>query len=459
MLNNNNLLWEKVLDHIKVNTTVTQTAYNSFISQVKLREIKDNPSIAYLEAPTDFIASIIHRRYLHLFSKAFSEITGKDFKAIIKSSIQYKNLPSAILEQEPSNGFVDGWLTVLRDYRMFDPNFTFDNFVEGECNETAAAICKAVAESPGDLFNPFFLYGKSGLGKTHLLNAIGIYLLDNNPNIKVLYVSAETFISDFTTALQNHKVSEFKEKYRNPDVLLIDDIQFLRRADETKNELFYTFEHLHKEGKQIIFSGDRPPNEFTFFDERMVSRFMSNTVIDIKPPSYEMKYAILLKIAEIMGVTVDDDIKEIIEFIAQQNTENIRILRGHLTSVINISRQINQKPSLSFAKIMLKDISKSGVSVTPQQIKSEVANHYNIKISDLESTSRKAEYAYPRQIAMYLCRTMTDYSLPRIGDIFGNKHYSTVKHACDKIDGELSFDKELADVIEDIKNKITYDKS
>ena len=270
-------------------------------------------------------------------------------------------------------------------------------------------------------------------------------------------VLTETFINDFITSLQNKKVYEFKEKYRKPDVLLIDDVQFLKRAVETQNELYFTFDYLYREGKQIILSGDRPPSEFTFFDERMVSRFMSNITIDVKPPDYEMKFAILLKIAEIMDVEVDDDIREIIDFIAQKNTENIRILRGYFMSVINISRQINQKPSLSFAEILLKDISKSGVSVTPQKIKSEVANYYNIKVSDLDSVSRKAEFAYPRQIAMYLCRTMTDYSLPRIGDIFGNKHYSTVKHACDKIEGELSIDKELVDVIENLKNKISYD--
>ena len=447
----NNKLWDDVLEYISLQ--VTGPTYSTFISPVKLREITENPKIAYIEASRDMVVNVVKRRYLHFFSDALSDITGEKHEVIIKNSSEYRE-KQKVMEYDNTPGFVGFNTSIFRDMRMFDPNLTFDNFIVGDCNNVATAVCKAVADSPSDVYNPLFVYGNSGLGKTHLLNAIGIYLLENNQDIKVLYVSAETFTNDFIKSLQTKKQYEFKDKYRNADVLLIDDIQFLQDKVKTQDEFFFTFDSLLQDNKQIIVSGDRSPSELSSFDERLKSRFLMNTTVGVYAPDYEMRVAILQKKAELLNVEMTDELKEIIEFIADKNKDNIRTLEGNFTTVVNISREVKQKPSLQFAKILLKDIVKDGSSVTPQKIKSAVSKYYNIKISDLDSTSRKAEFAYPRQIAMYLCRTMTEYSLPRIGSIFGNKHYSTVKHACDKIDEEIMTDENLKETINKLKDTI-----
>ena len=445
-----NLDWNEVLGNIL--QKVTGPTYNTFISPVKLREITENPEIAYLEANRDMVVNVVKRRYLHLFSDAISSILGKEYRIIIKNSSEYREKPKILDDDAPRFTSFDD--PIFRDMRIFDPNQTFDNFVVGDCNNVASVVCKAVADSPSNVYNPLFIYGNSGLGKSHLLNAIGIYLLENNHDIKVLFVSAETFTNDFIKSLQNKRQYEFKEKYRRADVLLIDDIQFLEDKVKTQDEFFFTFDALLQDNKQIIVSGDRSPSDLSSFDERLKSRFLMNTTVGVYAPDYEMRVAILLKRAELLGVDVDESFREIIEFIAEKNIENVRILDGYLKTIVNIARDTHQKPSLPLAKLLLKDIAKGGSSITPQKIKSAVAKYYNIKITDLDSISRKAEFAYPRQVAMYLCRTMTDYSLPRIGSLFGNKHYSTVKHACDKIEDEIRYDEELKESLNKIKDHI-----
>ena len=451
-MENKNELWAEVLAYIS--TKVNGPTYSTFISPVRLKEITEKPPIAYLEASKEMVVNVVKRRYSHLFAEAFTSILNQEYKVVIKNSSEYREKPRVLTDDEaPSfTSFSD---PIFRDMRMFDPNLTFDNFIVGDCNNVAAAVCKAVADSPSDVYNPLFVYGNSGLGKTHLLNAIGIYLLENNQDIKVLYVSAETFTNDFIKSLQTKKQYEFKDKYRKADVLLIDDIQFLEDKVKTQDEFFFTFDSLLQDNKQIIVSGDRSPSELSSFDERLKSRFLMNTTVGVYAPDYEMRVAILQKKAELMNIEMSDEIKEVIEFIADKNKDNIRTLEGYFTTVVNISREVGQKPSLPFAKMLLKDIVKDGSSVTPQKIKSAVAKYYNIKVSDIDSSSRRADFAYPRQVAMFLCRTMTDYSLPRIGSIFGNKHYSTVKHACDKIEEEISIDDSLRETIKEIKESIS----
>ncbi len=446
-------LWEEVLNLIS--TKVNSTVYRTFITPVKLREITEIPKIAYLEASNDMVVNIVKRRYLHLFSDAFSSILNEEYKAIIKNASEYKEKPRVLSDDDSTPSFVSFSVPIFRDMRMFDPNLTFDNFIVGDCNNVAAAVCKAVADSPSDAYNPLFVYGKSGLGKTHLLNAIGIYLLENNQDIKVLYVAAETFTNDFIRSIKDQKQDEFKDKYRKADVLLIDDIQFLEDKVKTQDEFFFTFDTLIQDNKQIIVSGDRSPSELTSFDERLKSRFLMNTTVGVYAPDYETRVAILQKKAELLNVEVDDDLEEIIRFIADKNKDNIRTLEGYFTNVVNISKEVHQKPTLQFAKILLKDLIKEGNSVTPQKIKTAVSKYFNVKVSDLDSDSRRAKFAYPRQIAMYLCRSMTDYSFDRIGNIFGDKHYSTVKHACDKIENEISFDENVRISINEIKDLIS----
>ena len=434
---------------------VNETTYNDILSQVSLREITENPKVVYLECDNTVIVGLINRRYLHIFSVAIKNVTDDDYQVVIKHTSEYKERPK-IFNPSSTPGVVNPINPIFDDEKIFDPSFTFENFVVGDGNSAAAAMCKAVAESPNtSLSNPLFIYGGSGLGKTHLLNAIGIYLLEHNQNIKILYVPAEVFTSDYGYASQTKKIDEFKYKYRSVDVFLLDDVQFLENKMKTQEEFYNTFNSLLQDGKRVIISGDRSPNNLISADDRLISRLLMNTTVGIYPPDLDTRKEILYKQANTMGIEIDEDINEIIDFIADKFKDNIRSLKGSLETVINVCREVNTKPTLSFAKMLLKDIVRPGSSVTPQKIKSAVAKYYNIKVSDLESTSRKAEFAYPRQIAMYLCRVMTDYSLPRIGNIFGNKHYSTVKHACDKIDGEIMFDEKLKSSIEEIKQQIS----
>lgn len=444
-------LWGRVLEDLAEN--VTATSYKSFFKKANLREFGENPPIAYIETPQEFITNVLKKRYLPRLSESFKNVTGLEYKIIIKNTSEYGEKPKNIIsDNEKNNDF--RLFSTFRDERIFDPSFTFDNFVVGECNDYATAICKAVAESPFNLYNPLFIYGNSGLGKTHLLNAVGIYLLEHNEDLRILYVTSETFTNDFINSIQTQKTEDFKSKYRNADVLLVDDIQFLEDKEKTQIEFFHTFNTLINNNKQIIISGDRPPSNLTALDERLQSRFLMKTTAGLHFPDYETRVAILRKEAEKINLEIDDELNDIINFISDKFKNNIRSLKGAFENVVSAAIVLRQKPTLDFAKRILEDIVKTGSSVTPQKIKDVVSKYYNITINDLEAETRKSNIAYPRQIAMYLCRIMTDYSLPRIGSVFGNKHYSTVKHACDKIDDEIKRNPSLKEEIEELISRI-----
>lgn len=449
----NNELWELVLKDIKDREQVSSASYKSFFLPLSLRETQKKPDIAYLQAEKDLIANVIRRRYLHVIEESFRNVTGSDWRVLVRTTAEYSERPRVISGGSPSTAF-DLNINFNKE-KIFNPRYTFDNFVVGECNKYAQAACLAVAKSPSDIYNPLFIYGSSGLGKTHLMNAVGIYLLEHNSNMKVLYVSSETFTNDFIKALQEGKTGEFKNKYRKVDALLIDDIQFLEGKKNMQEEFFYTFNALYEDNKQIIISGDRPPNRLNELNERLRSRFSWNMIAEIQPPDYETRVAILGKKAENMDVETDSDMYAVMELISEKITDNVRELEGAFIRIISFSQLMGERVSLQFAKRILKDIIQSGsVNITPEKIKSAVCRHYRIKISDLESETRKSSIAYPRQVAMYLVRTMTDLSFPKIGAIFGNKHYSTVKHACDKIDMEIRDSEELKREIEELRESI-----
>ena len=346
---------------------------------------------------------------------------------------------------------------ILDKEKIFNPKYTFDNFVVGNSNKYAHAAALAVAESPSEAYNPLFIYGGSGLGKTHLMHAIGIYLLENNPQINVLYVSSEMFTNEFIKAINTKTMNDFKKKYRQADVLMIDDIQFLGGKNETQEEFFHTFNSLYNLNKQIIISSDKAPNKLVNLEERLISRFQWNLIADIQPADYETRVAILLKKVENMNIDIDDnpDIYDVVCMIAEKIKDNIRELEGALTRVISFSQLLNEKLDKNFARKTLKDIfSNMEKTVTPEKIKKTVCRHYGIKISDIESSKKTNNIAYPRQIAMYLIREMTDYSLPKIGQFFGGKHYTTVLYACEKIENEMKTDRNLAEIIEAIKEEV-----
>ena len=327
----------------------------------------------------------------------------------------------------------------------------------GNSNKYAHAAALAVAESPSEAYNPLFIYGGSGLGKTHLMHAIGIYLLEKDPALSVLYVSSEMFTNELIKALREHNMNEFKSKYRKADVLLIDDIQFLEGKENTQEEFFHTFNALYDLNRQIIISSDRAPNKLVNLEERLRSRFQWNLIADIQPPDYETRVAILMKKAENMNIDIEEnpDFYDVICMIAEKIKDNIRELEGALIRVVSFSQLLKEKPDKNFAKKTLKDLfSNIETTVTPEKIKKAVCKHYGIKMADMESSKKTNNIAYPRQIAMYIVREMTDYSLPKIGQFFGGKHYTTVLYACEKIENDQKIDKNLKEIIENIKEEV-----
>lgn len=446
-------IWESVLERIKEITT--QISFETWFLPLKIRKIDTDLNIVYIEVNadnrSDFIITTIKNRYITTLEGAFKEVLGNNFRVILKDSLSYgedDNKQSQKIKQKKN---------ILDKEKIFNPKYTFDNFVVGNSNKYAHAAALAVAESPSEAYNPLFIYGGSGLGKTHLMHAIGIYLLENNPQINVLYVSSEMFTNEFIKAINTKTMNDFKKKYRQADVLMIDDIQFLGGKNETQEEFFHTFNSLYNLNKQIIISSDKAPNKLVNLEERLISRFQWNLIADIQPADYETRVAILLKKVENMNIDIDDnpDIYDVVCMIAEKIKDNIRELEGALTRVISFSQLLNEKLDKNFARKTLKDIfSNMEKTVTPEKIKKTVCRHYGIKISDIESSKKTNNIAYPRQIAMYLIREMTDYSLPKIGQFFGGKHYTTVLYACEKIENEMKTDRNLAEIIEAIKEEV-----
>lgn len=453
--------WEKVLAIIKEETTAA--SFNHWFASAHLHALDETAKIAYLETQEDFNLRILNNRYKTMLENTFKTVLQEDYRVIVQKTTDYKDEKEEVNEVQQEfflkkeKAKVEEINRDFRNQRIFNPKFNFDNFVVGECNELAYAVAKAVAEYPAQSYNPLFLHGKSGLGKTHLMHAIGIYLLQNNNDLNVLYVSSEMFTNELIKALgEKNGTREFKKKYRNVDVLLIDDIQFLEGKDSTQMEFFNTFNELYTNNKQIVISSDRPPDQLVRLDERLRSRFNWKMVAELMPADYETRVAILQKKGENENLTIDEDLYEVIQLIAEKIPDNIRVLEGSFYRVVSFSQLMEKKIDKSFAKRVLKDIMiNGGNNPTPVQIKNVVSKHFNIKMSDLESSKRTNQIAYPRQIAMYLCRTMTDLSFPNIGQLFGGKHYTTVMHACEKIQKELRTNPDLKEIIEELKKEIS----
>ena len=445
-------IWDSVLEIIKENTT--PISFETWIKPLKIRKIDNSLNIVYIEVNSqkgkDLIISTIKNRYLTYLQNAFKTVLNEEYRVVLKDSDEYdkEDLKKNPVKVTPPK-------RELNKQKIFNPKFNFENFVVGGSNKYAHAAALAVAKSPSETYNPLFIYGGSGLGKTHLMHAIGIHLLEKNPNMNVLYVSSEMFTNELIKALQEQKMNEFKSKYRKADVLLIDDIQFIEGKESTQEEFFYTFNTLYDSNRQIIISSDRAPNKLVSLDDRLKSRFQWNLIADIQPPDYETRVAILMKKAENLRIEVDADLYDVICMIAERVKDNIRELEGAFTRLVSFSQLLNEKVDKAFAKRVLKDIlNNSEISVTPEKIKKKVANYYNIKVSDLESAKKTNNIAFPRQVAMYLIREMTDKSLPQIGRFFGNRHHTTVKYACEKIEEDIKSDETLKNVIENLKEEI-----
>ncbi|WP_340598356.1 chromosomal replication initiator protein DnaA, partial [Priestia megaterium] len=336
---------------------------------------------------------------------------------------------------------------------MLNSKYTFDTFVIGSGNRFAHAASLAVAEAPAKAYNPLFIYGGVGLGKTHLMHAIGHYVLDHNPAAKVVYLSSEKFTNEFINSIRDNKAVEFRNKYRNVDVLLIDDIQFLAGKEQTQEEFFHTFNTLHEESKQIVISSDRPPKEIPTLEDRLRSRFEWGLITDITPPDLETRIAILRKKAKADGLVIPN---EVMLYIANQIDSNIRELEGALIRVVAYSSLINKDINADLAAEALKDIIPSSKPrvITIQDIQQIVGQEFNIKLDDFKAKKRTKSVAFPRQIAMYLSRELTDFSLPKIGEEFGGRDHTTVIHAHEKISKLVQTDTDLQKQIKEISESL-----
>ena len=438
-----NKIWGGFTNAIRA--SFNEVSYKTWIAPLYIHRIDEEAGIIYLASKEDFVINFVNSNHIPLFEKVFKSLLNKDYRVVVKFEKDY----------EPSKIDTTKYRNAGTQEKLFDPHFTFENFVVGNSNKYAHAASLAVAETPAAAYNPLFIYGGSGLGKTHLMQAIGVHIIRNNPKAKVLYVSSEAFTNEFITAIKDTKIKSFQNKYRNLDVLLIDDIQFLQGKESTQEEFFYTFNALHQNNKQIVITSDCPPNNLRNLDDRLRTRFSWNMIADIQPPDYETRVAILKNLVDKSDMVMDDDLYDVLCLIAEQVKDNVRELEGAYTRVVAFSNLLGEKITVDYAKNVLKDIIKDNEqAVAPERIRSIVANHYHIKISDMDSPKRNAEITLPRQVAMYLCRTTTDISLPKIGKLFGNRHYSTVIHAVEKIENDLKYDEELYENIEAIKAKI-----
>ena len=443
-----NKIWGTTLNYLKANTT--NLSYDTWISPLSIHHIEEEAGIIYLAWPNQAkLINHINDHYLNLIENALNSSLDKKYRVVIKQEKEYDATKIDTTRMKNS----------LNQDKLFNPRFNFENFVVGNSNKYAHAVSVAVAEAPGDIYNPLFIYGGSGLGKTHLMQAIGVHIIRNNPTSKVLYVSAEMFTNELITAINDNKTRSFRNKYRKLDVLLIDDIQFLEGKEATQEEFFHTFEALYQNNKQIVITSDCPPVSLKGLDERLRTRFSWNMIADIQPPDYETRVAILKNFARKSNIEITDDVYNVLCFIADQVKDNIRELEGAYNRVVSFSQLLHEKITIDNAKNILKDIVKDNEqAVAPERIRSTVANHYKIKLSDIDSPKRNAEITLPRQVAMYLCRETTDLSLPKIGKLFGNRHYSTVIHAVEKIEEQIKYDDELRENIETIRVKLNAGK-
>lgn len=435
-------LWQRTLELLK--SELTEISFNTWIKTIE--PIAMSATSINLGVPAEFNKGILESRYATLIKNAVKQISSREY-----------TINFIIPSQESPKKHASHMEAVNNDemtFSILNPKYTFDTFVIGNGNRFAHAASLAVAESPAKAYNPLFLYGGVGLGKTHLMHAIGHFILSQNPSAKVLYVSSEKFTNELINAIKDDKNEEFRYRYRNIDVLLIDDIQFIGGKERTQEEFFHTFNALYEANKQIILSSDKPPKDITTLEERLRSRFEWGLIADIQPPDLETRIAILRKKAQLENLDVSNDV---MVFIADKIASNIRELEGALNRVIAYTSLTEGEITVDLAAEALKDILSTNKAkvISSKTIQEAVGRFYSIKAEEFKSKKRNREIAYPRQIAMYLCRELTDMSLPKIGEEFGGRDHTTVIHACDKIIEDIRNNSDTRRTIEELKRNIS----
>ncbi|MEN6414011.1 MAG: chromosomal replication initiator protein DnaA [Veillonellales bacterium] len=477
-------LWEQILRDLE--QELSKLVFDTWIKPTVILSLSE--TVLEIGTPKQIMKEWIENRYFDLITDTARQIikrpiqlkitnmnltdettpskTTKIAPELTDTTQPAKNSPTAdqpaplpisqpLWENETQQAQTMGAATLSTDEPMavLNPKYVFETFVIGNSNRFAHAASLAVAEAPAQVYNPFFIYGGVGLGKTHLMHAIGHRILQNHPKIKVLYISSEKFTNELINSIRDGNPESFRQKYRNIDVLLVDDIQFLSKKEHTQEEFFHTFNTLHEANKQIIISSDRPPREIQTLEDRLRSRFEWGLITDIQPPDLETRIAILRKKAMLENLNVPNDV---MVFIASRIDNNIRELEGALIRVMAYASLTKQSIDIDLATEALKDIFPNGrpKQITMELIQEIVGSHFKIKIDELLAKKRTRNVAFPRQIAMYLCRELTDTSLPRIGEMFGGRDHTTVIHAHDKISRERKEDNKLNNTINELIKKI-----
>jgi chromosomal replication initiator protein len=439
-------VWNAVQSSLE--KAVNKQSFDTWLRPLKFASLKE--SGLEISAPNTFVSDWVNEHYLSLIKELIKGIAGKDIAIIFKieESVGPLFIQPPFVQPQPASAQKEP-----ATHENLNPKYTFENFVVGENNHFAQAASQAVSETPADAYNPLFIYGNAGLGKTHLLQAIGQFIKGKTPEIKVKYISSERFTNDFIDAIAHAQMDEFRSKYRTVDVLLIDDVQFLIGKERVQEEFFHTFNDLYEAHKQVVISSDRSPKEMAPLEERLRSRFEWGLIVDIQPPDLETRVAILRKKTEVEGVEMPEDV---VFYIANKVKYNIRELEGTLTKLLAYSSLMKKDVNLAMARDALKEIlsinEDSEISI--EEIQKKVAKAFGIKYEDMKVKKRDREIVFPRQVAMYLARELTDYSLPEIGREFGKRDHSTVIHAYNKIQEKIKIDPGLYEKIKEIKKDL-----
>ncbi len=441
--------WEEIKESLRKEYDLSDISFSTWVSPLKYGSTEGDVIKILIPSDQAHALNYISNKYKSYFQVTISEKMGHtyDISFILEKDA---HVDESVLDS-PKNIF-----NINSENANLNPKYKFDTFIVGSNNKFAHSASLAVAESPGEAYNPLFLYGGAGLGKTHLMHSIGHFILEHNPNMKVLYVTSEAFTNEVIESIRSGNaaaMNKLREKYRTVDVLMVDDVQFIIGKESTQEEFFHTFNALHSAGKQIVLSSDKPPKEMETLDERFRSRFEWGLIADIQAPDYETRVAILLKNAENYDKEID---KSIIDYIATNIKSNIRELEGAFNKVIALAKLNRVDLTLDLAEEALKDIiyPNKPKEITPNLIINTVAEHYGVSPDDITSKRRNSEFVLPRQVVMYLCRQLTDVSYINVGKILGKKDHTTIIHGVNKIAEDLKHNEELKNNIDTILKKI-----
>ncbi len=439
------IFWEETIKQLREENEISVQEFNMYFQNIHY--VESTSSSIILSLPSRFIQSQIKQRYSSIIEERLLDLSGLnlslDFKIESKKSKETEELTSS------NNPIAEKTAHEIKPHPQLRNDYSFDTFVVGNNNSFAANASKAIAENPGSKYNPCLIYGGVGLGKTHLMQSIGNYIHFNNPEMKVVYIPAETFINDFIESINTKKQTNFKNKYRNVDVLLIDDIHDLQDKKGTQEELFHTFNALYDANKQMVFTCDRPPSELKNFADRLKNRFVRGLNVDLHPPNYETRYAILKKKLEDKDVSISDDI---LELISQNIKTNIRDLEAALTSIVAYAELVQKQITPEIANQQLKQFFSSPIqsNITIDKIQKQVSDYFNVTLSDLKGKKRTKQITFPRQIAMYIIREITDFSTTEIGLEFGGRDHTTVMHSCQRIEDRMKTDSTIEPTIQEL---------